>query len=573
MKTPNKFLYDHLFTMLLFLFILPYIAITYIYLRENTAPPRWDDSMYLEHSEIMFNAIHGHESYNPAYFNLTTLGRFNPASVYVHLLAGGHAPLISLLPLPGYFVFGSGFLGLAATFFALIVAFNLIFYRFVSEIADKPTALLAVVITSTMPLTIGLSRYFLVEYGLTILVTLWVYLQIKSNHFREGRYNVWMGIVLGLGMLMKVTFPIYIIGPILWGLASVLVETKFDKEKLINVFRNGLVVLLIGILLMSTWYLPNMKQVLTFAFNAGFGRASQDYSMGNPFDARVLLNYWVGVINIGTSAYYFFILAFLSLAQGIVFGLYKKRFTYQVIDRTKTSIWMMLSWFLVPFTILSFGVNKDIRFLLPALPPISFAIAKLMRHFFYTHNIGKVAIVLLIVFPCFMFIYTSLPFASSYSLHVGSFLMIAPQIGYATRPVNQTWPLEQMLLTINEDARKNKLANANSAILVGVIPNYEYFNPNNLGYFSAHNRLSLSIELFGPPLNDDWTTQKERILSKDYLVTKTGDQGPSFAYNPYLTPLLLDGELPFQEIARFKLPDGSDGIIYENNKLARINLH
>jgi 4-amino-4-deoxy-L-arabinose transferase-like glycosyltransferase len=563
MKPRLQFLSDHFFTILLFVFIFVYILVTYIYLGAHTVPPRWDDSKYLEHSEILFNALHGYESYNLAYFALTTAGKFNVVSLYPHLLGGSHAPLITLLPVPIYFVFGTGSTGLVITFFALILVFNLIFFRFISEITDKPTALLAVVITSTMPLAVGLSRYFAVEYGLMILVTLWVYLQIKSNHFREARYNIWLGVVLGLGMLMKITFPVYVIGAILWGLRSAIAETKLDKRKLVNVFRNGMIVLVVGIGLMGTWYIPNIKPVLSFAFNAGFGGPAQNYSMGNPFDIRVLWSYWVGVINIGISAYYFFVFGLLSLVQGILYVSSKEQSASGLVDSPKIPIGIMLAWFLVPFIIFSFGVNKETRYLLPALPPIGFIVAKRIVHFFYKNDLGKAAIVLMIAFPCFLFGYISLPLSSNYSLQAGPFLLLAPEIGWATRPVRQSWPLEQILFTINEDARKNDKSQIDAPIFIGIVPNYQYFNINNLGYFAAHHKLPFTFELFEPPLNGGWTVQRDRIVSKDYLITKTGDQGPSFAYNPYLTPLLLNGELPFNELARCQLPDGSDGIIYK----------
>ena len=182
---------------------------------------------------------------------------------------------------------------------------------------------------------------------------------------------------------------------------------------------------------------------------------------------------------------------------------------------------------------------------------------------FYNYRFGKVVIALLLIFPFVLFMYTSLPLSSSYFFQAGPFVVIAPQIGYATRPVRQDWPLEKMLTTIYEDVQKNKPKEASSPIPVGVVPNAEYFNVNNLGYFSAHNKLPFALDLFYPSSNNDWTDQKENIFSKDYIITKTGDQGPTFAYNAQLTPLLLNGELPFHELARFKLPDGSDGIIYK----------
>ena len=255
---------------------------------------------------------------------------------------------------------------MAVTFFALILTFNLIFYRFISDITNQPTALLAVVITSTMPLTIGLSRYFLVEYGLMILATLWVYWQIKSDHFRDGRFNIPMGIVLGLGMLMKVIFPLYIIGPILGGLVFVIVETKFDKQNLFRLFRNGVIVLVIGVAIMSTWYVPSIKQVLAFAYNSGFGQRAQNYSLGNPLAFPALISYWTSVINIGTSAYYFFIFVLLLIIQGIVYLFMGKQSVSKPANESKTSTWIMLLWFLVPLFFFMIGINKDVRFLLPA---------------------------------------------------------------------------------------------------------------------------------------------------------------------------------------------------------------
>jgi hypothetical protein len=288
-----------------------------------------------------------------------------------------------------------------------------------------------------------------------------------------------------------------------------------------------------------------------------------NYSRGNPFSFQVLFGYWVAVINEGISAYYFFVLGFLVIAQAVTYLFYEKRSVSRIVADLKTPIWIMLLWFLVPFIVFSFGVNKDFRYLLPVFPPVGFIIAKLITRFFYKEKFGKVMIILLIAFPCFMFGYISLPLSSNYSLQAGPFVVIAPQVGIAFRPVNQTWPLEKILIEINDDVRKNNQADANSPVFIGVVPNCEYFNVNNLGYFSAHHNLPFAFELFEAPANNDWTVQKDRIISKDYFITKTGDLGPTFAYNSYLTPLLLHGELPFTELARFKLPDGSDGIIYK----------
>jgi hypothetical protein len=565
MRTFKIFLHDHFFPILLFIFIGIYIGITYIYLRANTAPPRWDDSMYLEHSEIIFNAFHGYTSYNPNYYNLTVNNQFNLLTLYSHLMAGVHAPLITLLPIPFYFLVGNGFSGLAVTFLILILTFNLILYRFVTYLTDQATAFLAVVITSTMPLTIGLSRYFLVEYGLMSLTTLWVYWQIKSGHFRDSRFNIRMGVILGLGTLMKVIFPLYIIGPILGGFISVLITTKLEKQTLFKVVRNGVIILLIGIVIMGTWYFPNIKQVLAFATDSGFGQRAQNYSLGNPLVIPAIIAYWTSVINIGISAYYFFIFILLLIIQGIVYLFRGKQSGFALTDGSKTSTWIMLLWFVVPLFFFTIGVNKDVRFLLPAISPIGFFISRLMIRLFYPYRLGKFVISLILIFPLGVFLYTSLPLSANSYLKIGPFVAIAPQVGYTTRPVQQEWPLEQMLTKINEDIKKNNPGAINGPIFIGIVPNHEFFNVNNLGYFTALNRLPFSLNHFYPTSDAEWAVQKDGILHQEYLLTKTGNEGPDFAYDSRITPLLLSGELPFHELTRLKLPDGSDGIIYKRS--------
>jgi len=57
-----------------------------------------------------------------------------------------------------------------------------------------------------MPLMYGLSRQFLVDYGLATLVAMWIF----YFHLRPTS-GVWpiarLGLLLGLGLLMKFTFP------------------------------------------------------------------------------------------------------------------------------------------------------------------------------------------------------------------------------------------------------------------------------------------------------------------------------------------------------------------------------
>jgi 4-amino-4-deoxy-L-arabinose transferase-like glycosyltransferase len=545
----------------LFIFVIAYIAVTYFHLKANTAPPRWDDSWYLANSEIIFKAFQGNDVFSSMYFGVRNVNGFYLFSLFSRLMWGIKAPLIALITLPGYLVFGSGFRGLTITYFLLIVCFTWVYYKFTSRVSDRWTAFLATVITSTMPLTIGLSRMFLVEYGLMILTVLWVSLQLQSDNFRDRRFSIPLGIVLGFGMLMKVTFPIYVIGPILWGLISS-VRTGNSKRQFLNLFGNCMIVLLIGIVVMSSWYIKNINQVLINAFNSGFGSASQDYSLGSVFDINTLLKYWIGVINGGISFYYFVILLFFFMIEMMKHILHVKKQTSQMVNKggVRTQLPIFIIWFLVPFLIFSLGVNKDYRFLLPALPALGFIISQLIMDSLGRKSLRITLIPLLLIVPCFLFGYTSLPLSVTYTASVQSFLIIAPNNGYAMRPVRQIWDQQQILLTIEQDAIKN---NVKIDFPIGVLPSSEYFNANNFMYFSIAQNLPYQFEAFSPAKDQtELTSQRERLFKMDYLITKTGDQCPSFACNPGFTPLLLQGKLPFVEVTRFNLPDGSEGIIY-----------
>ena len=225
---------------------------------------------------------------------------------------------------------------------------------------------------------------------------------------------------------------------------------------------------------------------------------------------------------------------------------------------------MMIIWFFVPFIIFSFGINKDLRFLLPALPALGVIIAETITRYIKESLPRLVTTIpLVLAFPFYLFCFTSLPLSSTYTLSAGPFLVIAPNVGYANRPISQAWPMEQILTAIKKDAKRNDIKmNAYFPLPVGIIPNHEYFNPNTFGYYSIRQNLKFYFTNFSPEEAETPDSVKEKLLAMQYIITKTQDLGPTFAYNPDITPMLLKGEFPFMEINRFNLPDGSEAIIF-----------
>jgi hypothetical protein len=554
-------------TYALFFFTFAYLIVTYFHLQANLTPPRWDDSLYLAQSEIMFSAIQGNDTHSFINYGIEKESEHYLLSLF-STLTGVHAPLIVLLPIPSYFILGTGFPAITATYMLLIIFFVLALYSFVLYLTDDAwVAFLAVAITSTMPLTAGLSRMFLVEYGLTILVVLWMYLQVRMDHFRDRRFSVPLGIVLGLGMLMKLTFPIYIFGSVLWGLLSVVRAGNINKKKVINLVLNFLIILLVAWFIMSPWYMKNINYVISFGLYAGFGSASKYYSLGNVFDLTTLLKYWLAFINTVMTFYYFVALLGLLIIQTIKYFVEgKQESPKNVIESKNVNIAMMIICFLIPFFVFSFTTNKDLRFLLPTLPSLGVIMAEIIIK--ATKGIKKgslrlITMFLILAFPFYLFCFTSLPLSSTYNLNAGPFLIIAPNVGYAVRPISQTWPLEQILTVIKQDAQRNNIKTSmRSPLPVGIIPNHVYFNPNTFTYYSIHKNLEFAFAHFIPAATGNIGSEMDKLLSMQYIITKTEDLGPDFAYNPNINPMLMNGELPFVEIDRFPLPDGSEALIF-----------
>jgi hypothetical protein len=102
-----------------------------------------------------------------------------------------------------------------------------------------------------------------------------------------------------------------------------------------------------------------------------------------------------------------------------------------------------------------------------------------------------------------------------------------------------------------------------SPLPVGIIPNHAYLNPNTFTYYAIHLNLKFALAFFIPTDTGDLLSERQKLLGMQYIITKTEDQGPVFAYNPNITPMLLKGELPFVEIYRFALPDGSEALVFK----------
>lgn len=305
------------------------LAATAWHIARNAAPPAFDDAWYLETSFRLFSAL-----------------KAGPAS-FAHAYAEAFrikAPLISLVPLPLYAVLGPG--ERVAVWVNLPLA-ALAAWAWSRAAAEwwrghpraREAAALGGALCALTPLAYGLSRVFLVETLLTALLGLWAWrcAAAKPDDRREG----WrLGVLLGLGLLAKVTFPLLAAG-FAWP----------ARERL---RPHAKLALLVAVPLAATWYAANLPYVLGFAWSAGFGRVAGDYAGGGGLGAR--LDWAVAILRDALS----WPLAGAMAAVGAAAA-------FSAREKAGAGLRAAL-WGLAPLLVYAAGVNREPRLIAPLLP-------------------------------------------------------------------------------------------------------------------------------------------------------------------------------------------------------------
>ncbi len=246
------------------------------------------------------------------------------------------APLLALLPAPFYLAFGLSPETALYANTAMLLVLNLYVYLLAARLSGPRAALFSLFLLNTTPSIYGLSRTFMVELGLTTLTAAFLFHLVASDGLRSRAHAGALGLVLGLGLLMKTLFPLYVLVPFLLAVR--------DRRR----YAAAAAVLATGAALAGTWYWFNWMRAVGFALSAGFGQTAADFGSAAVFDPRVLFAY-LRVLAGQLSGPY-------ALALAAAVALFPRSF----------QPW----WILPPFLVLAFGVNKDPRYAAPLIPAL-----------------------------------------------------------------------------------------------------------------------------------------------------------------------------------------------------------
>lgn len=545
-------------------FLYFWININWIF--SNTLPPSWDSADYLRASEQLYRSLT-----EDSFFEFITL--------YLNILKR-LAPLIAVLPIPLYF-FSEPSIQIALLInIVFLLLFSLFFFLLVSRFSNNRVALFSLIIVLTMPLFYGYIRQFYVEFGLMSLVTIGLYMLVKTEGFSNRKYLIVLGIIYGLGELMKFHYFLYMLGPVCitfykyWvsnpsskttylrllprrfmtpnqksrkaniGLHLHIVSKKTLKRLLINLTFVAIPAFIIA----GPWYINNIKNILWHVKRATHPEILGSFYYGSPFSMDNIYRSLLDFINYSISSYYFFLLLVLTS----VFVFLRKKIPIN---------YFLLSWFLIPFLIFTFGPNKANRLLLPAIPPIGFFIAYLFENLFKRKStvLFSIAVLPAIV----LFIYTSLNFVNFQPnrISLGPFLLFSDDVGgNAVRYKEEYWPIEEILLFIVQLEPRDKTL---------ILASEHYgLNINSLLYYNFKNNFPLKIKTASYfPQNTQWAEINSLIESGDILIMKIGGSAGFLDINRFNDTILANLDRSKWRSVKndFVFPDGGAVLIFKKN--------
>ncbi|MFQ5886087.1 MAG: ArnT family glycosyltransferase, partial [Anaerolineae bacterium] len=228
--------------------ILFHIANNWVWISTNVTSVGWDRMDHLI-TTLVYNDI---------------LQRVNLRSLFSALTwSDYYPPLVHLSALILYKILGISMDTAVKINFLYLAILLLSTYGIGRNLFGKGTGLLAAFILSTFPMIYAMSRYFYIDFALTAMVALNIYLLLSTDRFQKRGYALLYGLSLGLGMLVKWTFVAFALPPLLLVLArSSLVRELWKGMRSWRWEKRWLgVAAALGLILTLIWYLPNSQGV------------------------------------------------------------------------------------------------------------------------------------------------------------------------------------------------------------------------------------------------------------------------------------------------------------------------
>lgn len=406
-------------------------------------------------------------------------------------------------------------------FLALAVAGVFLLGR---RLLDTEAGLLAAFLLATAPFVVFSLTNFQLDVPLTAMVALGLYLLARSDGFSSSGWSIALGLGLGIGMLTKPPFAVYLLPPLLW----VAWRAVRDHQAGEGMGRLGRLAgaLAVAAVVALPWYGPRLIGLPLQVMNRSFKNAALEQKP-ETFSQEGLLYYPT-----------MFPVQFGLLAAALfLWGLWALRRE----RAARAFLWIAA---LGPFLIWSVIQNKNLRYTLPILPAAALVAAAGARGLGPTARRG-------VTWACVAL--------GALQVSMTAFALPAPPtlpgsglpMVLARPPAPADWQQPRILADIERESGAEP-------VTVAIVPNAPYFSVSNFRYEAA--RLGLPFRMgrgvSGPP------------FGVDFIVLKTGSQGPPWTAEKLerITRAMEGGDPYLAEVfpvaGRYPLPDGSVGSLH-----------
>lgn len=487
------------------------------YILASRVPPSWDDGAYLEISFHLWDRLaHGRI--------LSFLYGFSEA-------LGFKAPLITLLPFPAFLVAGKGMAQAQIAGLGALAALSFYSWRIGSLLRPPWGGPLAVWLVNLTPLVYGLSRHFYVETLLAALCAAAVY------HLLAGGGRRALGAILGLGLLCKLAFPIYIAVPV--------ATLAFRRRTL----RDWLWIAGIAAAIASVWYGRNLGSALRFARSAGYGATGQAGEGAARMAAYVRV-----VLEQGWGWPLLSLLA--AVAALALLGLLERP------DRERLrELAALAGWAALPCVFFSSGLTPDPRWCGPALAGASVALAVLgATAIERAPERVRPALALAALLPAAA-VYAEQTFGVRLFPRPGK--RVPAYVWNGPPETGGFWGQKELWSLIAKDA-------AATPGVKGVVlfPQHRHFNPNTAGVYANLDGWPLRFHAFNRYPSPEHAILFVETSGAEYLTLVDGLPEGELdkqlnRHNASVLAAIEKGVLPFKQWAAGGLPNGAQAYVFK----------
>jgi hypothetical protein len=291
--------------------------------------------------------------------------------------------------------------------------------------------------------------------------------------------------LFGIGMLLKISFSVYIWAPTIVATWTFL-RVDRDRGKALRTLGALGCIFLIGGIIASPWYIPNLKTVVGFAVGLVFGKPFVNAGSTNVFSWSVISDFLYGITVAAVSCYYAVLLIALLPAWATLAWRKRKGTNHALV---------LLVWTVFPVLLAIFSVTKDTRYTASVWPAVALFLARMIRTVFDRWRLYPVVAAALMIVPAIAYTSASLPVMERFGdLRLGRWVFWSPHlVWYASIPSAEgAWGQREIFGELCRDAEQ---VPRGAPLFIPLA--HSFLNNVNLEYLMT--RLKCNVQVVGLP--------------------------------------------------------------------------